>query len=81
LQGMTKEEAKDYNFSDKERLTWVKLANSKINYGPPKEDTWLRRGENGILRGAIVSPDQVADEQETMRNKSRSKKQQNKSVV
>ena len=49
LIGMTKKEAEDYGLDENDRGFYVRLCQSKANFGPPSPDRWLNRTKGGIL--------------------------------
>jgi hypothetical protein len=53
LTGMSKEEAEQHLIADEvERRRWLRLTNSKVNYGEGEVERWLRRSAGGVLVGA-----------------------------
>ena len=49
LSGMPQAVAKEIGLPEDRRRFWLRLSLSKSNYVAPLADTWLRRGEGGIL--------------------------------
>ncbi len=47
---MTQKEAKELDIPDTERKFYVKYVYSKMNYGSPIADRWLKREQGGILK-------------------------------
>lgn len=71
LSVMDKDEAAARNIdSDEDRRGWVRLDLSKVNYGPPISERWLKRGTSGELFSSEV-PDKQAKINKTSRNKRR----------
>ena len=60
LQTMTDDEASEYgnSVSEAHRRSWVRLATSKINNGPPQADKWVRR--QGGVYGGVLCQDEPA---------------------
>ena len=54
LQKMTQEEAQKRGIDDEERRRWIKVSNTKANYGEEMHDSWLLRGEEGVLSSSIL---------------------------
>lgn len=54
LAGMTPAEAEKWGVDDAMRSHFVRLGVSKVNYGPPLPERWLRRNEGGVLSPAVL---------------------------
>lgn len=54
LAGMTSAEAETWGVEDVMRGTFVRLGISKVNYGPPLPERWLRRDLGGVLVPAVL---------------------------
>jgi RecA-family ATPase len=46
---MKAEDGDDRGIPNEERRSWVKMSVPKINYAPPPDPKWLRRGVGGVL--------------------------------
>lgn len=46
---MTKDEAADKGVPEGQRASFVRFGVSKVNYAPPQDDVWLKRGDSGVL--------------------------------
>ena len=56
LSTMSEIEAKTFSINEKQRRDYVRFSITKSNYGPPKEDVWLVRGEQGVLKSVDLVP-------------------------
>ncbi|NVD37128.1 helicase RepA family protein [Marinobacter lutaoensis] len=54
LAGMTSAEAESWGVDETMRRHFVRLGVSKMNYGPPISERWLRRHEGGVLSPAVL---------------------------
>jgi RecA-family ATPase len=54
LAGMTSTEAETWGVEDVMRGTFVRMGISKVNYGPPLPERWLRRDLGGVLVPAVL---------------------------
>ncbi len=54
LSGMTQCEANDWGVDKSQRGYFVRYGVSKVNYGAPFKERWLRRHEGGVLRPAVL---------------------------
>ena len=54
LAGMTPAEAETWGVDEAMRSHFVRLGVSKVNYGPPLPERWLRRHEGGVLSPAVL---------------------------
>lgn len=54
LAGMTEAEARKRQIDARDRRRFVRLVQSKSNFGPPVADRWLERGPGGILTPAEI---------------------------
>lgn len=65
LANMTTAEANDFGVAEECRRQFVRFGISKVNYGPPLEERWLRRTEGGVLAPAVLDKKPRKSKQET----------------
>ena len=54
LAGMTKDDAQQLGVDESQRGHFVRFGLSKVNYGPPFQERWLRRHNEGVLKSAVL---------------------------